>query len=172
MKSVIILGSSRRQGNTAQLAQHLASEMNAEIVDLASYHIQPYDYEHNNQSDDFASLMEHILSFDHLIFASPIYWYSASATMKLFLDRMCDLIEIDKKRGRSLKQKTASVISTGAAQEAVSCFEPVFSLTFDYFNMQYNGMLYCCCPQVYHKDEHDKKLSVFVRNITPNTNPS
>ncbi|MGJ8679443.1 flavodoxin family protein [Paraglaciecola sp.] len=143
MSSVIILGSSRGDGNTAQAAQQLAGYLEAEIVDLNRYTILPYDYEFENRGDDFLELIDHLLTFDNLIFASPIYWYAPSATMKLFIDRLCDLLEIYKSRGRALELKSAAVLSTGAASKVDDCFEQIFVKTFDYFNMAYRGILYC-----------------------------
>ncbi|AWB65872.1 FMN reductase [Saccharobesus litoralis] len=165
MKSVIILGTSRNQGNTAHLTQYIATQINAEVIDLATYHIQPYDYEHNNQDDDFATLIQHLLGYDQWIFASPIYWYSPSATMKLFLDRMCDLIEVDKSRGRALKDKFSRVIATGAAEQADDGFEAIFSQTSSYFAMQYQGMLYCRCQSSFEVDKHNEAIEQFTQQL-------
>jgi multimeric flavodoxin WrbA len=142
MSSVIIVGSSRSDGNTAKLAEQFSTQICAEVVDLSSYNILPYDYKFKNQDDDFLPLIDRLLTFDSLIFASPIYWYSPSGTMKLFLDRLCDLLDIYKPRGRALKSKTAGVLATGAAQSAPDCFEQIFSNTFEYFDMSYIGMFY------------------------------
>lgn len=162
MSNVIILGSSRDNGNTAGLANHLATTINAEIVNLNNYRILPYDYAHKNQEDDFSGLIDHLITYKRLIFASPIYWYSPSATMKLFIDRLCDLTEIDKTRGRNLRLKSAAVISTGAAVEVDSCFEQIFRKTFDYFSIKYDGMLYCQCEDDYVKTYHKKAVDRFA----------
>ena len=141
--SIIILGSSRSDGNTQNIVTHIAEKINAEVIDLNEFHILPYDYGHNNQHDDFVNLIEYLLTFDKLIFASPVYWYSPSGIMKIFLDRLCDLIEINKHRGRMLKNKSAAIISTGAAAIKDNCFEEIFRKTFEYFEMKFNGSLYC-----------------------------
>ncbi len=43
--------------------------------------------------------------YDVLIFATPVYWYSMSGIMKVFFDRITDLLTIKKDIGRKLKGK-------------------------------------------------------------------
>ena len=52
------------------------------------------DYQHRNRTDDFESLMDHVLTFEQIIFASSVYWYSVAPPMKIFLDRISDLLDL------------------------------------------------------------------------------
>lgn len=162
MNSVIILGSSRGDGNTADLANQFANQVGGEVIDLNRYTILPYDYEYENRHDDFLELIDYLLTFDNLVFASPIYWYAPSAIMKTFLDRLCDLLEIYKPRGRQLKLKSALLLSTGAAEQVDTCFEQIFSKTFEYFEMEYRGILYSRCNDDPNKNDHKSLISKFV----------
>jgi hypothetical protein len=45
--------SSRRRGNTGQLIDRIARDLDIELVDLGSRRISAYDYEHLNRNDDF-----------------------------------------------------------------------------------------------------------------------
>lgn len=163
MSSVMIMGSSRSDGNTAKLTEHFSLNMGAEIIDLSRYNILPYDYKFQNRDDDFLWLIDRMLAFDNLVFASPVYWYSPSGIMKLFLDRLCDLLEIYKTKGRALKSKKAAVIATGAAEMAPNCFEKIFSSTFEYFGMQYLGLLYCQFDHTNKLTEHTENVDRFIQ---------
>ena len=44
MKGVIIVGSARRDGDTARLVQMLAQLSGWPVIDLNDYHISHYDY--------------------------------------------------------------------------------------------------------------------------------
>ncbi|MDE2428018.1 MAG: NAD(P)H-dependent oxidoreductase [Burkholderiales bacterium] len=72
LRSIILLGSSRSQGNTHRLASAIAPQLAAEVVDLNDYTIAAYDYQYQNQHDDFLPLIRHALSYDRLILSSPM----------------------------------------------------------------------------------------------------
>ena len=94
LSTIALLSSSRRLGNTGQLIDRIAAELDIEVVDLGNQRISPYDYDHLNRHDDFEPLMKRVLAHDQIIFATPIYWYAVSPGMKVFLDRISDLLEL------------------------------------------------------------------------------
>ncbi|MFD2164845.1 flavodoxin family protein [Thalassotalea euphylliae] len=146
MKIAIILGSSRPAGNTAHFVSELCkcTQHHMKVFDLTDYRVEPFDYDYKNQDDDFMPLMREIISdYEIILFASPVYWYSPSAQLKAFLDRLSDLLDIDKPLGRSLKGKYAGVIATGVQENSPSCFEEIFKLTFSYLHLNYIGLQYC-----------------------------
>ncbi len=142
-KVIAIIGSSREKGNTRLILDEVIKNQNIEIVSLAEKNISYYDYEHKNRNDDFISIISKIVQCDQIIFASPVYWYSLSAPMKIFVDRFSDLLRIEKEKGRQLKGKKTYLISTGSEEHCPECFEQAFKLTCDYLGMHYQGMLYC-----------------------------
>jgi len=152
MKIAVILGSSRSDGNTRQLADEFTSQANAVFFNLADYDISAYDYRHDNRSDDFLPLISKLIEFDHLVFSSPVYWYSMSAQLKTFFDRLSDLLTIEKELGRALKGKSFSVLSTGFNNELPPCFIQPFELTADYMHLMYKG-----CDYVSIQSESDFK---------------
>ncbi|WP_286266353.1 flavodoxin family protein [Thalassotalea atypica] len=164
MRSVIVLGTSRKQGNTEKLVNSVAKLIDADVIDLTEHHILPFDYNFNNQHDDFVTLTKKLLQFDHIILASPIYWYAPSAQMKVFLDRLSDLLKVNRDSGRLLRTKVASVLSTGASRMPELCFEQMFKHTFDYLGMEYLGMQYCYCADKFELKKHQKKLNDFARS--------
>lgn len=144
MKTAFLIGSSRSEGNTAQLLRLVADRFTSStILNLNEYEISVYDYEHANRHDDFLPLVERLIQFDHIVFVTPVYWYAMSAQLKIFFDRFSDLLTIEKDLGRRLRGINCSVISTGSWEYPPSCFEEVFKLTFKYLGMNYQGLLYC-----------------------------
>ena len=104
MSSVIIVGSSRRDGNTASMANRLRELTEYKVIYLSDYAIGYFDYENNYQNDDYLALMKELITqYDRFIFATPVYWYTMSAIMKTFFDRFSDLLRHHKELGRKLR---------------------------------------------------------------------
>ncbi|MEO8237132.1 MAG: NAD(P)H-dependent oxidoreductase [Flavobacterium sp.] len=139
-KTVIILGSSRKNGNTTKLVDQISKETAIEVIDLSDYNISYYDYESKNKEDDFLPLIKGIIEkYDTLIFATPIYWYNMSGIMKVFFDRFSDLIRIEKETGRKLRGKKIAVISNSHDNEIEESFYIPFKKSADYLGMEYLG---------------------------------
>ena len=45
------------------------------------------------QNDDMTNLIEKVLSSDVIVFATPVYFYTMSAQMKVFIDRLTPIYE-------------------------------------------------------------------------------
>ncbi|WP_017494568.1 flavodoxin family protein [Flavobacterium sp. WG21] len=139
-KKVIILGSSRKNGNTTRIADEISKETGIEVINLSDYNISYYDYESKNREDDFFPLIKGIIEkYDTLIFATPIYWYNMSGIMKVFFDRFSDLIRIEKETGRKLRGKKIGVISNSHDNEIEESFYIPFKKSADYLGMKYLG---------------------------------
>ncbi len=142
MKIAVILGTSKSDGNTRKLADSFVEQSGAKLFDLSNFNVSFYDYSHENENDDFLPIIHELLSFDHLVFASPVYWYSMSAQLKVFFDRLSDLLTIEKELGRRLKGKSISVLSTGYNLELPDCFVQPFELTAKYMQLEFKGCEY------------------------------
>ena len=162
MKTIIILGTSRRTGNTAQLVNVIKDNLDADILNLSDYQISPYDYQSNNSADDFIALIDKVLSYEDIIFSSPVYWYAMSAQIKIFFDRLADLVTIEKERGRTLRGKSCSLVATGGSDWAAEGFEKPFELSAGYFDMVYKGMLYCPYHDDFLVSGHKKEIADFI----------
>ena len=100
-RTVLILkGSPRERGNSAALADRAAAgaaEAGAQVecVSLQTMDIRPCDGcdlcketgEYCVIEDDMQSLYPKLLEADALLLASPIYWFTYSAQLKLCIDR-------------------------------------------------------------------------------------
>lgn len=139
-KSVIILGSSRKNGNTTKIVDEISKEHGIEVINLSDFNISYYDYESKNREDDFFPLIKGIIeNYDTLIFATPVYWYNMSGILKVFFDRFSDLIRIEKETGRKLRGKKIGVISNSHDNEIEESFYIPFKKTADYLGMEYLG---------------------------------
>jgi multimeric flavodoxin WrbA len=141
----VILGTSRINGNTHQLAEAFIRLYPSNIYNLSDFTLSSFDYEHKNVDDDFIRLIRKLNLCDHWVFATPVYWYSMSSQMKIFFDRLSDLITIEKEQGRKLKGKSCSLLVTGSEDLLPSSFEQPLILTANYFGMDYKGVSYTQC---------------------------
>ncbi len=139
-KKVIIVGSSRNNGNTTMIVDAIASQYDFDVVNLNNYQISYYDYESKNKEDDFLPLIKSIIEkYDTLVFATPVYWYSMSGVMKVFFDRLSDLIRIEKETGRLLRGKKVAVLSNSHDNEIDFDFYIPFRKSAEYLGMEYLG---------------------------------
>lgn len=139
-KTAIILGSSRSVGNTSMLVDQLRKQLECDLIDLNNYQISYYNYTHINADDDYLTLMRTVTeNYDLLILATPVYWYSMSGIMKVFLDRLTDLLDIDKESGRKLRGKKLAVISSSLGDNLGDSFWLPFKATAKYLGMEYAG---------------------------------
>ena len=162
VKTAIILASSREYGNTQQLANLYMEHEPSDLFNLTDYSISVFDYQHRNQHDDFLGLINTLVEYDHLVFATPVYWYSMSAQLKIFIDRLSDLLTIEKKLGRALKGKSCSILATGADNEVPECFVAAFKLTANYFGIKFTSTFYCSCKDDFIVQEHVYNLKTYL----------
>lgn len=165
--TIALFASSRRNGNTGQLIDRIAGELQIDVIDLGEKNISAFDYEHRNRDDDFEPLINHVLSFDQIIFASPVYWYSVAPPMKTFIDRLSDLLDVPDllDTGRRLRTKTGFVVSTSVDDEPDAPFIEAFRATFSYLGMAYGGYINAKCDGDYVADEHEDEAQVFVSDV-------
>jgi multimeric flavodoxin WrbA len=140
--SVVILGTSRSDGNNRLVVDKLLLEKPVRIVDLSQLHISPFDYAHRNAGDDFLPLVESLATKELWILATPIYWHAMSAQLKTFIDRLGDLFSIRQDLGERLRGKTLAVVATGTSPALPPGFESGFRHTAAYLGMRYAGAFY------------------------------
>ena len=145
---VILLGSSNSKGDTFIVSEYLSGKTNFPIIDLKSKLIKPFDYEFENSDDDFLPLIKNIVShYQIIIFATPVYWYTMSGTMKIFFDRLSDCLKTEKETGRKLRGKQMAVLSCGSDKMLKSGFYMPFVETANYLGIKYLGEVHCWIEQ-------------------------
>lgn len=161
MRAVLITGSARKDGNTLHMANALAAKTGWHVINLSDYLISPYDYDHNNTGDDFLPLMQTITAqYDTLIFATPVYWYAMSGTMKTFFDRLTDLVTIEKDLGRQLRGKKMAVISNSEGDNLGNDFWLPFIATANYLGMRYTANMHGIATT-----GNDKETDEFITKV-------
>jgi multimeric flavodoxin WrbA len=100
-KILLVMGSPRKEGNSATLAKQVAAGAEAGGAEVESFtlhgmNIQPCTAcnacrEENSKGcvidDDMEVLYSKLRQADALVISSPIYWFTVSAQTKLFMDR-------------------------------------------------------------------------------------
>lgn len=165
MRTIVIVGSSRNSGDTAELTNELAKQSNWDVINLTEYSFNYYDYEHQNRDDDYLPLMREIIeNYDMLIFATPVYWYAMSGIMKVFFDRITDLLTIEKELGRKLRGKKMAVISCSIGNHLGEHFWLPFSETAKYLGMEYIGNIHTTAGK-----QNEAQIAEFVKLIKQQT---
>lgn len=141
MKTLIIHGAAPGHHKTFDAVGKLSPFKDFELVDLLNFKIHPYNYDQSkNSHDDFKTIVKKMLEAENIIFATPVYWYAMSGTLKNFFDRFSDLLRTPE--GRALKGKKTYLIATGSDPELPPGFETPFRLTSEYFEMDYQRAFY------------------------------
>lgn len=161
MNKVIILGSSRRNGETGKVVNELARITGWNVIDLKDYNISHFDYEHLNRGDDFLELIKKIIgNYEVLVFATPVYWYSMSGIMKTFFDRITDLLRHEKETGRKLRGKHMAVMTSSSGENLGDDFWIPFKRSAEYLGMNYITGLH-----TYQDQMQPEKIEGLMREI-------
>lgn len=172
MKTIVILGTARKDSNTENAIRKLCPFKDYELIDLQDFEIGHYEYnsswdakknnseavvncendsnkaqnnERNssrNDHDDFIKIALKMAEADHIVFATPVYWYTMSARLKIFFDRLTDLLYNHKELGKSLKGKKTYLIASGSDPNLPEGFEVPFRNTSEYFHMTFEKSFY------------------------------
>ncbi len=136
-----------------------------DFIDLMDFNILHFDYEHQNKNDDYLDVIKRITdNYDVLIFATPVYWYSMSGIMKVFFDRLTDLLRIEKEIGRKLRGKHMAVISSSNGDNLGINFWLPFKKSAEYLGMNYIADLH-----TFQDKFEPEKILKFVQYVEKNT---
>lgn len=152
---LFLLGSARADGNTEILARRAAAQLPADVgqtwLRLDDVPLPPYqDVRHNADAPlpepegNERVLLDATLAATDLVIASPLYWYSVSATTKLYLDHWVRWFKVSgadfKARMRAKTMWAVSAIS----EEDQAMADPLLGtlrLSADYLGMRWGGEL-------------------------------
>ncbi|MDX1476818.1 MAG: NAD(P)H-dependent oxidoreductase [Saprospiraceae bacterium] len=165
VRGVVILGSARSDGNTRIVVDAFVARTGFDIIDLNDYRIGFFDYNLPDRQDDFIPLVQQLLAYDVLVFATPVYWYAMSAIMKNFFDRITDLLKWHKPLGRQLRCKATALISCGSDDDTDVAFTIPFVNSAAYLGMRYQGYVHTwveagAVPELVHE-----RLANFAREV-------
>ncbi|UII57576.1 flavodoxin family protein [Cytobacillus spongiae] len=151
MKIAVLHGGTRPNGNTEALTKIATEGVSCEHIYLKDYHILPIiDQRHDasgfqERDDDYNRLLDLILPCDLLIFSTPIYWYSMSAQMKLFIDRWSQSLRDSNYPDfkKQMAAKKAYVLSVGGDDPLIKGLPMIqqFQHIFSFVGMEFSGYL-------------------------------
>ncbi|RZA06104.1 MAG: hypothetical protein EOP11_11170 [Proteobacteria bacterium] len=141
---LVILGAAEGGQQTKAFAEASYGAGELERVDLARCKLPQFRYgQEANADPEFLALIEKMLAADLVVFATPVYWYSMGSHMKLFFDRLTDLLSGPYKQlGERLASKKMRLLATGAGPRLPLGFEAPFAQTAIYLGMDYLGADY------------------------------
>jgi multimeric flavodoxin WrbA len=165
---LFLLGSSRAGGNTELLARKAAEQLPPDAgqrwIDLAAHPLPDFeDLRHDSdhvrpEGDDAALLLDATLAATDIVIASPLYWYSVSASTKRYLDHWSGWLRtpgIDFKA--TLAGRTLWGVTALAHEEEVVADPLIGTLrnSAAYMGMRFGGVLLGngSRPGDVHKDE-------------------
>ncbi|MDH7447313.1 flavodoxin family protein [Aquimarina sp. 2201CG14-23] len=164
-KGIIVQGSSRSDGDTAKIVSYLKNVSGFDIIDLNQRDIKYFDYEFQNQ-DDFEIIFKNIVqNYQTIVLATPVYWYTMSGIMKVFLDRISDYLYKEKEYGRMLRGKEMAMMSCSNDDDRVDEFNLPFSRSAEYLGMEYLGDIHTWVKNQELPIEVKEKINAFALNI-------
>jgi multimeric flavodoxin WrbA len=146
-----VLGSTRRHSNSEQLARRAAHALpDARWIHLLDHPLPPFhDLRHGTgfpPLDGNAKLLaDATIAATDLVLVTPVYWYSVSWLMKLYLDhwthwlRIPELAFKDTLRGRNFW--SVIVDSDDEASGSGNATVDMLRRTADYMEMSFRGVL-------------------------------
>ena len=139
MKLLALMGSPRKNGNTAELLKQIErtapENWEVEIITLTDYQIHgctgcshcQMDAEHFTcvQHDDANMLLVKIIEADAILYGTPLYGHNYSGQLKIFLDRHIPLFKFVSGKDKAVDEmEILSVIKNKPVGLVVSCQGP------------------------------------------------
>jgi len=159
-KILVISGSPKKDGNTAVLADWLAEGASAQGAEveviytpnlkingtgcLSCRSCQKSDKYECLIADDVRTVLKKMSEVDVIVMASPLYFFSASAQIKIIFDRMFSLYKWDNASATMktvLKGKTFAVVASAYEDIGFDAFEKPFAITAEYTGMKFASLL-------------------------------
>jgi multimeric flavodoxin WrbA len=185
MKVLTLFGSPSKKGNTAKAVDWLEEELKEaghemERVHLATkkiagclgcYKCQTFDDFRCTQKDDGNSVFEQMAAADAIVFASPLYFWSFSAQLKLLIDRL-----VSQTKGYGTKEQTSSVqakpialLATcwGGIEVNSECMQEEYKRLAEYLMGDDKGALVIpgCAPMQPPGEEYEKPIKELARAL-------
>lgn len=160
-KNIFILsGSPKKNGNTAALVDWVTEGAVSKGASVEVLHAAFLKYKfpgctscrvcQKNEAyecaieDDANLALRKMIVADVIVMATPLYFFSASAQLKIIIDRMFSLYKWDNAAGTmkaALKGKTFALLASAYEDVGLEALEKPFRLTADYTGMKFESLL-------------------------------
>jgi len=160
-KNILILsGSPKKNGNTAALVEWFTEGAVSKGAKVELIHTAFLQYKFQGCTscrlcqkqeayecviDDDANLaLRKMASADVIVMATPLYFFAASAQLKIIIDRMFSLYKWDNAAGTmktALSGKTLVLLASAYEDVGLDVLEKPFALTAKYTGMKFKSLL-------------------------------
>ncbi|OGW75672.1 MAG: hypothetical protein A2Z72_03075 [Omnitrophica bacterium RBG_13_46_9] len=159
-KILILSGSPKKDGNTATLVNWFMEGALLKSAQIAVVRTAFLKYKSTGCAscracqktdkyecvidDEVKSVLAKMAKADVIVMATPLYFFAASAQLKLVFDRMFSLYKWDNEAGTMetpLKGKTLVLIASAFEDVGLKALEKPFALTAAYTGMKFKSLL-------------------------------
>jgi multimeric flavodoxin WrbA len=159
-KILIISGSPKKDGNTDQLIRWFREGAEMQGAEITVANAASLKLKANGCTscrmcqtkseygcvikDEASDVIMQMIDADVVVFATPLYFFSASAQIKAVLDRMFSLYKWDNAKNSMetvLKGKTLVLIASAYENVGLACLAEPFRLTAEYSGMKFESLL-------------------------------
>ena len=157
---LILSGSPKKNGNTAALIEWftegaVSKGARVELIHTAFLHYkfpgctscracQKNEAYECVVDDDASLVLRKMAVADVIVMATPLYFFSASAQLKVIIDRMFSLYKWDNAAGTMktvLQGKTLALLASAYEDVGLDALEKPFALTAEYTGMKFESLL-------------------------------
>jgi len=151
MKTVILFGSPRKDGNTHALVDAFArvireKQHEVNVLYLGDLNICPcrgclscLEKGECTIDDDMEQVSRHIREAEVVVYATPIYWFGPSAQLKLVMDRSIAFLDEDYSSRVRGKKAVTLITCADASHDTCQPALDMFRKTFELLGMTYAG---------------------------------
>ncbi|MHB8111105.1 MAG: flavodoxin family protein [Syntrophorhabdaceae bacterium] len=177
--AVILFGSPRKKGNTAELARTMAATLKGKGWGVRTLYLNDLNLRPCQGCyvclpagicrihDDMKDVRKYILESDLIVYATPIYWFGPSSQLKLVMDR--SIAFMDEKFTSRIKGKNAVTLTTFGDESYDSCQPAIdmFKKTFELLGVIYAGQVNApgCQPQGGIDSGHIEKTRILAESL-------
>jgi len=160
-KKILVLSASpKKEGNTAALVEWFAEgtrSKGAHVETVATAFLkykttgctscrscQKTDTYECVINDDAKPILANMAHADVIVVATPLYFFGASAQLKIIFDRMFSLYKWDNAAGTMttpLKGKTLVLLASAFEDKGLEALEKPFAMTAEYTGMPFRSLL-------------------------------
>lgn len=159
-KILVISGSPKKEGNTAALIAWFAEGARSQGASVTILRAASLRYKFPGCTscrscqrseayqcvieDDARAVLGKMAQADVIVMATPLYFFAASAQLKILIDRMFSLYKWDNAAGTftsPLKGKTLVLMASAYEDVGLDALEKPFVLTAEYTGMKFRSLL-------------------------------
>lgn len=181
MKTLIINGSPRKNGNTSELVnrfiEKIKNESDVKMINIYDMNLkgcmncnacqEDVLEDHCTIKDDMSKLYPEFIGSEVVVLASPIYMWQLTPCMSAFINRLYPLCQLGKSYN-VMKGKKIAVLTTMAAEEDAADFaiDPIKNVC-EYYQMELKGDLRIplATKERISSGEFDKKITDLVTEL-------